>query len=418
MAADPVATIGSPAWAFVRWAGAFGAALQGFWLVTSIYIVTEVGLTAAQLLLLGVALEVTILVAEVPTGVVADTLSRRWSLVTAMAVMGASFVAAGLSSSFIPLVVANIGWGVGWTFASGADVAWISDELAVGGADQETIDRTLTTKARWQQRGGAVGLVAFGLLGWLAGLAPAMVAAGGLLFVAALWIVVLFDEEGFHATRTDRLGHSAEILRSGLALVGSDRVVIRLLAVTLLFNLGAEAVDRLTETRIIDLGLPFSWSPIVFFTALGMAGLVAGAGLLRLVERRLVSTDGPRLVYGAMSLLAALGAVLLATGPGALTAAVGVFLARGLAWSVLPVVGSVWINRATEPASRATVQSFLGQATSAGQILGGLLLGVVAANAGIRAALTLSAVLFALSGCLIIAGKNRPGRRSSVGRAR
>ncbi|MGI9596601.1 MAG: hypothetical protein ACR2QK_10600, partial [Acidimicrobiales bacterium] len=66
-----------PERALLGWAALFGAALQGFWLVTSIYIVVDVGLSPTELLLLGVALEVTIFVAEVPTGVVADSISRK-----------------------------------------------------------------------------------------------------------------------------------------------------------------------------------------------------------------------------------------------------------------------------------------------------------------------------------------------------
>lgn len=395
----------SPDWAFVRWAGLFGVAIQGFWLLTSIYIVVEVGLSPSQLLLLGVALEVSILVAEVPTGVVADTISRKWSMVIAMLIMGAAFIGAGLSASFVPLVAANVAWGIGWTFASGADVAWINDELQHRGADRASIERVLTTKARWQQRGGAAGLVVFGLLGQVIGLSTAMVGAGVLMLGLAVWIGALFSELGFNRTERQRFGASIEILRSGMSVVRGDQVIVRLLLITLVFNLGAEAMDRLTETRILDLGLPGRASPVVFFTVLGIVGLLAGAGLLRLVEARIATDDGPRQLYAGMSLLAALGAVLVTVAPGALVGAAGVFLARGLAWSVLPVAGSIWINRVTTGETRATVQSILGQATSAGQILGGLMLGIVAAAAGLTAALALSAALFAASGIGILRSK-------------
>ena len=45
--------------------------------VTAVYYVTEVGMSPLQLVLVGTFMEVSIFVFEVPTGVVADTYSRR-----------------------------------------------------------------------------------------------------------------------------------------------------------------------------------------------------------------------------------------------------------------------------------------------------------------------------------------------------
>ncbi len=400
----------------VWWAALLGAALQGFWVVTSVYLVIVAELSAAQLLLLGTALEVTVLVSEVPTGVVADTISRKWSMVISMVVMAIAFIVAGTTTSFGGLVVVNVVWGVGWTFTSGADIAWLADELGHRGVDQPAVDQAITRKARWQQRGGAAGLVGFGLLGWLTTAAGAMMSAGMLLLGLAIWIAtrftehgLRFTERGFSPARGERLAHSAHVLRTGLALVRTDRAVVRLLMITLVFNLGAEAMDRLTEARLIDLGLPLGLSPVLFFTLLGITGLLGGAVLLRRVEPVMGQTDGPRRLYAAMALVAAVGAVLVAVAPVAAVGAFGVFLSRGLAWSVLPVAGSVWINRMTDGDVRATVQSFLGQATSAGQIAGGLLLGLITVLFDLSVAIGAAAGLFLVSGVLII---GRPGARS------
>jgi hypothetical protein len=43
--------------------------------------------------------------------------------------MGAAMLCTGLVSGFVPLVATQMLWGLSWTFASGADVARISDEL-------------------------------------------------------------------------------------------------------------------------------------------------------------------------------------------------------------------------------------------------------------------------------------------------
>ncbi len=179
----PGARQAQPETTFIWWAALLGAALQGFWVVTSVYLVIEAELSATQLLLLGTALELSVLVAEVPTGVVADTVSRKWSMVISMLVMGSAFVVAGMTASFGGLVVVNVAWGVGWTFTSGADVAWLADELGHRGADQRSIDGAITRRARWQQRGGAAGLVGFGMLGWLTSPATSMMVPAALSWV-------------------------------------------------------------------------------------------------------------------------------------------------------------------------------------------------------------------------------------------
>ena len=63
--------------------------------VTAVYYVTEVGMSPLQLVLVGTFMEVSIFVFEVPTGVVADTYSRRLSIVIGTAVMGVAVILFG-----------------------------------------------------------------------------------------------------------------------------------------------------------------------------------------------------------------------------------------------------------------------------------------------------------------------------------
>ena len=64
------------------------------------------------------------------------------------------------------------------------------------------------------------------------------------------------------------------------------------LSVTVVFNFGAEAVDRLTAKRLIDLGVPAAAEEIAWFTLFGVIGLVAGAVALRWVETQYSGNRG------------------------------------------------------------------------------------------------------------------------------
>ena len=56
--------------------------------VTNVYYVTEVGMSPLELVLCGTAMELAIFLFEVPTGVVADTLSRRLSVIVSYVILG------------------------------------------------------------------------------------------------------------------------------------------------------------------------------------------------------------------------------------------------------------------------------------------------------------------------------------------
>src|SRR5918997_1104727 len=96
--------------------------------VASVYRIEEVGLDPLRLVLLGTALEVAILVCEVPTGVLADTYGRRRSVITGFVLIGSGVVLEGAVPTFAAVLVAQAVWGVGYTFISGALEAWIADE--------------------------------------------------------------------------------------------------------------------------------------------------------------------------------------------------------------------------------------------------------------------------------------------------
>src|SRR5262245_12392755 len=130
---------------FVRWSFTRGALWRGYWLMASVYLVVVAKLSASQLVLIGAGQAAVVLLAELPAGVYADTVSRRRSLVLAHVVTGAGMATLGLVTSFPALALSQALCGLGWAFASGADVAWITDELG----DPAAASRVLAARARW-----------------------------------------------------------------------------------------------------------------------------------------------------------------------------------------------------------------------------------------------------------------------------
>ncbi len=164
--------------------------------------------------------------------------------------------------------------------------------------------------------------------------------------------------------------------------------------------------------RLVGLGFPDDPEPIVWFTALGVVTLAVGALSLRIVEARIDGVGVARRVYAATCFVGAIGLIVLAHAPNDVAGMVGVLLVGGVAWTVIRAVSVIWVNRRATSDVRATVQSFLGQVESMGEIMGGLVMGVLAQATSITVALTCSGAMVASAGLVVV--RSRAGRDSGA----
>ena len=392
--------------AFLRWAFLRAALARGYWLTTALYLVVVAGLTPVELVLIGVFQGVTVLLTEVPAGVLADAVSRRLSLVIGHVVMGAGMAMAGFVTAFPLLVVSQCLWGLGWAFSSGADVAWLTDELD----RPDIIDRVLVAQARWDLTGNAAGIAAFGTLAWATTLSTAIVAAGLAMMALGLVTVARWPEHGFVPADAGRRWHqSRSILRRGLAQARVDRVFQVVLLATLLVNGAGVAYGRLRENRLVALGMPTAPDPIVWFAAISLVGVGLGALVLRFVEARITGAGVAQRTYVLSCVVGCAGLLLFAHAPDTATAVAGTLLVSGIAFPVIRTAGVVWINRRATSAVRATVHSLLSQAEHIGEIILGVTLALLSGLASSTVALTGSAAIFAIVGLLVASARERHG---------
>jgi predicted MFS family arabinose efflux permease len=383
-------TDGNVATTFLRWTWVHALLHRGWWLVTTLYLVVVADLTPSELALYGAVLGGTMLLAEIPTGVVADSVSRKWSLVIAHVIKGSGMVMMGLVTDFPLILVTQVLWGLGGTFLSGADVAWVTDELD----RPDRIARVLMRRARVEQVGSAAGLVVFGSLAWATDLRTAVIAAGGGMILLGAWVALRFTERNFTPRRADRWRESMAILRRGASLARSDRAILLMFAGTVLVNGATEAYDFLLARQLVDLGLPAEPDRVVWLTALGLVTLVAAAGVLRIVQARIEGVDVARRAYALACLFGAAGLLLLAHAPDHLSGMAGVLLVGGIASPVTRAVSVVWVNERATSDVRATMQSFLAQGEAIGEVSAGVAFGVLARFASLPVVLSASALLF------------------------
>jgi MFS family permease len=369
---------------------------NGWWLVTSVYLVVDAGLSPAQLVLIGAVQSGFALLCEVPAGVIADTISRKWSLVFSQLLMGTAMVVTGLVTSFPLLLATQVLWGISWTFASGSDVAWITDEL-----DQpDGITAVLSRAARAQLTGAATGLIVLGLLAWVTRRDVTIVIAGAAMTALALYVALRFTEQRFVPVRTARWSASWTTFRRGLTLVRRSREILLIFAATFLVNGAWGAAGRLIPIRLLDLGLPSDPDPIVWFTGLGVIGLILGALALRVAGKRIDGAHA-RNAYALAALAGVVGMLLLAFAYDPVVGAIAVILVSGIVNPLTRLISAIWVNDRTTADIRATTHSFLAQLKYLGEIVCGLGVAAIAGLTNLPLALGACAVLFAATAVLM-----------------
>jgi DHA3 family tetracycline resistance protein-like MFS transporter len=361
--------------------------------VASYYEVTVAGLSGLQLVLVGTTVEVTILLFEVPTGVVADAYSRRLSIIIGYFIMGWGFVIEGLFPAFLPIVIAQIFWGVGFTFTSGAQQAWLSDEIG-----EENANRAFLRANRYELAGALVGILLAIPLGNIAVNIP--IVAGGVLISSISIILILFmPERGFKPARPEDRNtwqHMGDIFNKGWSAVRQRPALMTVLGVGFIYGLYSEGWDRLWVKYLVDnFTIPsiFGLNDVAFFGLLRAGGMILSIIVTRQVEKRLDASHAPSIAKAMFWLTALLSLAIFtfALSPALAVSILAVWLVS-ITRNVLGPLYDAWVNQRLDSDTRATVISMSGQVDAIGQIASGPAAGIVSLWS-IQAAITLASLL-------------------------
>jgi MFS transporter, DHA3 family, tetracycline resistance protein len=375
----------------------YGLAFTTIVTVSSLYQLEVARLNPLQLVLVGTALETVCFICQVPTGVLADLYSRRLSLIVGVLLVGVAFIWEGLFPNFAAILIAMILYGIGATFMSGAEEAWITDELG-----EANIGHTFVRGTQLSQIGGILGAVLSVSLASLR-LSIPIIVGGGMIVLLGILLLLIMPERGFQRAPKEA-GESqswrglSDIFLSGLRTAWRSPMLLLILGVGLFYGLSSEGFDRLwTPHMQLDFHLPAlgPFQPVVWFGIISIVGDLLVLGVSEGVRRRF-DINHQRTVIRlliALNILGVLGLLVFAFTSNFLLAIVTVW-SIGVFRGVQYPLSTTWLTQNTTARTRATLISFNGQMDALGQIAGGPPVGYLGTIFSLRVALAaVSAIL-------------------------
>jgi len=382
--------------------------------INMIYQVEMAHLTPLQLVLVGTALELSAFLFEIPTGVVADVVSRRLSVIVGIFITSVAFLIQAIPN-FWAIAFGSALWGLGYTFTSGAHQAWITDEVSA-----ENVGPVFIRAGQFGRAGGLIGIpVSVALASW--GLQVPIVTGAALILGLGIFLIGWMPESGFTPTTSATLSAGTstgdklsplsasrsrmretwramrETLSEGFALVRRRPVLRDFMLIGLFVGLYSEGYDRLWTKHMLDnftFPVLFGLTPVMWFGVIEFAMTGISIFSNEIARRRLDLKDMRQSVTALQWLYGLMVAALIVFAwakdfPVAVAVLLVFDICRGLTFPIQ----DTWTNQFVDSKVRATVLSFRSQVDALGQTGGGPVIGAVGNRFGVRAAISLAGII-------------------------
>lgn len=362
--------------------------------VNQIYRIATIHLNPFQLVLVGTVLETACFVFEVPTGIIADMKSRKLSVIIGIILIGIAFILEGSIPLFIAVIISQLMWGLGYTFTSGADDAWIADEV-----DGKDLDGIYLSGAQVGQLFSFIGIICSTLIGSIVINLPIII--GGALFILlAIFLVFFMKETNFKPAPTEdrnswqQMGHT---FMEGIKFIRAKSILMLMMAIALFYGLYSEGFDRLwTAHFLTDTGFPndINFRPVVWIGIINGCAMLLSIAAVEYIKRRLEKYGDLDRVWVLTLINVFMVAAMIFFGlSGNFTIALSTYLVFYILRTTNEPIYRAWRNKNIKSEVRATVISTYGQMDALGQIVGGPIIGFIALKTSIPAAIVVSAII-------------------------
>jgi MFS family permease len=336
--------------------GLFTGALALIWGVNTLFLL-KAGLDIFHVMLVNAAFSFAQFVFEIPTGVVADTLGRRVSLLFCLVILLGSTLAyvalPALGLGFWPFALVSVLLGLGFTFWSGAAEAWLVDALKHVGYDQP-IERVFAKSQIAFGVAMLIGTTAGGLLGQLDLRVPYVVRA--VLLVPIIVLTWRLEEPGL-TRRALHLGtlpaEMKTVLVAGVRHGLKHSVVRPLILAAAVANTFMMFGFYSWQRYFLDLlGKELVWVNGVIAALVGLASIAGNLAMAR-VSAVIGTRTGVLMACVAVRVVTVMLCGLATSFP----IAVGLYLVSNFAMGIGAPIRQGMINHHIPSSQRATILS-------------------------------------------------------------
>jgi len=310
----------------------------------------SIGFSLSDIALVEMFYSIVVVVAEVPTGMLADGRSRAWSLKTGVMFQAIGALVYMFAQGVVTAIIGEAILAIGMSFISGAKQAWITDALSREGKS-ENLRRVFATEAIF----GGISIMAGGIIGGV--LIPIHIRVVWIpLFLTHIsaWCMCMrfMNGQGEPFERID--GWSA--LRQSFVHLRKSRALIWLITAMIVFGTVASFSFYWSLYFIKEIGnLGISWLWTIMYIGLMASGFLV---------RYLTIQQGKESLYIVLSILfAGVGLVFIPFTTGLFIPILFVVLHEAGRGMFQPLTDS-FVQHRIESSYRATfgsLQSFLGR---------------------------------------------------------
>jgi len=210
-------------------------------------------------------------------------------------------------------LLAQVIWGIGWTFTSGATEAWLTDEIGEANAG-----RAFLRAAQIAQFTMLVGVVTSVIIGNERVNLP--IIAGGIGFIAlGVFLALTMPETGFHPIPREERNSFAmmwQTFRDGVAMVRKRPALTTILGVGWFHGLYSEGVDRLWTPFILAFAFPAfdGLTTVTWFGIIRVGAILLGIAANEIARRRVQTDDENSIRRALFAINAGMIVALLAFG--------------------------------------------------------------------------------------------------------
>lgn len=364
--------------------------------VNLLYHVKIVMLDPFQLVLVGTILELSVFLFEIPTGVVSDLKSRKFSIIIGYFLIGIGFLMEGLFPYFATVLLAQVAWGIGYTFTSGSQQAWIADEIG-----EERASLAFIRGAKAGSLGQVIAIPLSIVTGYFMISLPIII--GGICMIGlAVYLVIFMKEENFKPLNKIERVSTWENMKGNMSKIicySKASFIMRMLFLIALFvGVYSEGFDRLWMSHFFEvsnIGALPEEKLVVITGAIQFIVVLVSFVALHFMNRSSIHQN-LRHIYIAL-FIGSLFIILSLIGfafSSFVFGLLGFYIVIQVTRKVMFPLEDIWLNKIIrESSTRATFFSVKGQVDAIGQIGGGPMIGYIATGFTIKTAIVVSAVL-------------------------